>query len=360
MMAAARRIWLVGGLLLALGVACQEATPRHGANGTAPAGSPLLVCPTEVLLGEKTIGDHVDGVFVVANQGEGPLEVQQFRKTCNCGQVEVEEGGTFYPADRVMVPAGQSRRLRMRLAVVGHAGGQSRQRLEFATNDPKQPQVAVEFLVERVLGTVSATPDRWTFGKVLQGTPLSATFEVRDPAEFPRKVDKIEASHPQISVTRSEVAGDLKRSAAGVPILRLEVSVDTTKTGPIDGAVLVRVPDEGRQPLQIVVEGWVVPAVRPLPGELFLPRRTTNGKLYTVEVYLETFAGKIEEITIKSTPAGVTVRLPESLEGAATLTVTLDPDSFATTAAEADRTVRLAARVADVWHELAIPLTHVP
>ncbi|HMP03000.1 MAG TPA: hypothetical protein PKD86_03990 [Gemmatales bacterium] len=349
-----------GALAMASSTGCWHSQYEEKTATPTAMGTPVLVVPTEIKLGERERGDQVTGQVELRNEGTAPLEVGPFYKTCSCGAVEEEANGVFAPVERVTVPPGGSRRLRMKLAVDGHAGQAMRQRLSFATNDPKQPQAAVDFLVERILGTVAVSPERVLFGRVLVGTPLTQTIDVYDPMEFPRSLDKLDVTHSAIQVRRDETPPPEEASKAGRWVMRLVVTVDTSRPQAVSGTIRISVPGQGKFPLEIPVAGDVVAAVTSLPRDVILPRRTSAGMLYQLTVRLSTFAGMIESLEVTSAPPGVKVELPTAISPEAVVAITLDPAAFPTQAPEPERTIRMAVRVDGVVHEVLIPVLHVP
>lgn len=355
-----RVLSLVGILASIVFVGC---TGDRQPAATIQAGPPVLVVPDEMSIGTREKGEQVDVVIQVRNQGGEPLELRGFRKSCACGPVEVEENGIFMSAVSAFVPAGGQRRLRMRLAVNGLVGGKDRQRLQFETNDPKRPVAAVDLVVDKVLGTANALPSGIAFERVLVGTVLKREVAIRDPAVTPRRPSVIvfdglgTVRIDQQTPTAEEAA---ERHELGTLVMRLVVTVDTSQAGRVDGFVRVTMEGEGRRQLEVGVAGDVVSAVTCVPADLFLPRPSAQGKIYSAKVRLRPFAGAIDEVKLNTVPPGIAVALPATLTAEPELVVTLDPKTFPAKAGEAERTVRLQVRVQGATHDVSLPVFTLP
>ncbi len=306
------RCWIVGWAVLAFWGCGGPASWKSG--GTIDATKPpVLVSPKEVRLGERELGEQLQAVAELENHGGQVLELGSFRKTCSCGPIEVEENGVYRPAIAAEVPPGSKRRVRMAMAVAGEVGQQSRQRLEFVTNDPQQPVAAVEFVVDRILAAPSAIPPSIALGRVLLGTKTVQIVEIRDPATIEREIVSIEFTPSgRVSVFREDptIAEREHRTAAGRLVTRLRLVVDTSVPGTVDATIRVNVAGQGRRGLQIGITGFVEPPITSIPRDVVLPKRGSSGKVYATAVRLQPFTGRIERVEVRSLPAGVAVELP--------------------------------------------------
>ncbi|HMP03630.1 MAG TPA: hypothetical protein PKC45_14125, partial [Gemmatales bacterium] len=295
----------------------------------------------------------------VGNVGGAPLVIQDFRKTCNCGNIEAEENGAFSAVSEIQVPPGSRRLLRMRFVVDGPPGGAVRQRLGFRSNDPNHPVAEVEFLVERVVAKPTAWPEMVAFDRVLVGTPVTQITEIRDRADLPRAVKGTEATDPAITVERLRPKGDEAETENGRVVMRLAVTIDTSRPREVNGLIRITMPDEGRAPLSIPVSGRVEAPVTCLPPEVFLPRKTAAGPVYAAVVKMRSFAGRIEEVAVQALPPGVSVETT-LLGMEAQLRIALQPGEFPAQGDVSQREVRLQVRVETRVHEVVIPVVQVP
>jgi hypothetical protein len=355
------RLSSIVGLLAAMAaVGCEG---ERKSTATVQVGPPVLVVPDEISFGTREKGEQLEIVVQVENHGGEPLELRGFWKSCACGPVEVEENGVFRSAASAVIPAGGYRRLRMRWAVNGLVGGKDRQRLQFQSNDPKRPVTAVDFVVDKVLGTANALPSGIAFDRVLVGAVVKREVAIRDPAVIPRRPAAVvfdglgTVTIEQQAPTVEEAS---ERHDLGTLVTRLVVTVDTSRAGRVDGMVRVTMEGEGQRQLEIGVAGDVVSAVTCVPGDLVLPRPSAQGKIYSAKVRLRPFAGAIDEVKLDYVPPGIAVVLPITLTAEPELVVTLDPKAFPAKAKEAQRTVRLQVRVQGAMHEVNLPVLTLP
>lgn len=172
------------------------------------------------------------------------------------------------------------------------------------SNDPQWPELAVRFRVGEVTGGLVAKPSAVQFGRVVEGQAKSASLEIWDTFQSPRKVTKVVPSHPEFfSAELLGPAGmEAPPSKESMPraLGRIEVKLNARSAQPVDGFVCVYVDDLLREPEKIPVQGEIQSRYTLSPPRAFLAAERPE-----LEVSCHDLLGGAFRVEVESTPAEV-------------------------------------------------------
>lgn len=279
------------------------------------AFTPRIQYTTDLDLGEHRIGSVAVGRITMSNNGREDLLVDQIRTNCSCSGIERKEEGRFVRVDSLRLKPDEQTELYIRVSVrgvpIGHA---MRNTITFRTNDPQEISGRIEAVVRQVLGSLTFTPSSLVLGTVVRGTPIREKFVIRDLVNPPRKITHVTSSIPDKIIARfkSLDPAELPQQSSsdlGTLIGHLELSVDTTTPGPINGFVQVHSEGDIGAPEPLQLTGSVVDSMVLSPPALLLPRHTATGPIYRASVVCRSNRGLPLSVKLTSIPAGLTVEL---------------------------------------------------
>ena len=244
---------------------------------------PILAIPNFVDLGSQEPGLPAVGSLQIRNEGAAELVVSDIKTSCSCSGLEIAlPDGSYRRPTAIRVPSGESVEAVIRVAVNGQSGTSLRTLIQFATNDPAHPQVALPVEL-RVSGGLRAVPEAVALGTVTVNEPVQRVVEIWDQAVPPRRIDRVETSRPgevvAVVLPAPESAAD---SASRRCLGRVQLTVDSSSPRDVDCKISVWLAEAARsQPFAIPVIGRVEAAVRFAPDTLILPLQTGGGPIYT-------------------------------------------------------------------------------
>lgn len=313
---------------------------------------PTIDYPAELDLGDGEVGDLVVSRYTIANRGGRELIIDGIRTNCSCTGMECEQEGKYVRVDALRIKAGDQAELVLRVSVGGvPIGAQMRNVVEFQTNDPAHPRGRIEAVVRRVSGGIFTVPESVIAGTVVVGSEVRRVVEVRDPALHPRRVEEVSSTAPERVRVRLLPDKDQSRDGVqhpeGTVIGYLEVTVAAEKSGPIQGAIIIKLQGETRPPHTVPVVGHVAAPIDLSPALLVLPRMSSGGPIYTATCICRSNNGEPLSVDVSSVPLGLSVELLESASPSVrTIQVTLDREhEFAT--GDGRRAVRLLAKAGE-------------
>jgi hypothetical protein len=315
---------------------------------------PVAEFPAEIDLGKRERGEIAVAAFTVANRGGAELLMEGFQSNCSCSGIERRKGSEFVRLDSLRLQPGEEVELQMRVSVRGvPIGARARNGVQFRTNDPDKPSGQIDAVITQVTGGVFTVPDKVVVGAVPVGTTVRHVFQVRDDAITPRSLERVTSTLNRVKVRildEAEVAETASAVHGGISIARVEVEVDTSTPGNIDGEVNLHLAGAERPPDAIRVFGRVADAIDLSPSALVLPRSSPEGLIYTTNCIVRSTEGKLITVAVDSCPPHLSVKIPSSGQepvACAIITVTLDPNSPSLAAKERDNPIRLRCRMGD-------------
>ncbi len=239
---------LVAGVSLLLGMAL--AAP-------AAAAQPKLVpAETKIDFGEASQGTEVPFEFILRNEGDAPLTIDEVKPSCGCTAA--------LASDSTVAPGGEARVT----GTVKTAGFQDRitKTITVTSNDPDRARMTLT-----ITGIVQVPfhlePRYINFGQVKRGEAAQrvATLTVKDDARLPAAVGEPTVRSPHLTASVVPRAGE-------DPARTFDITVDLAGDAPqgqISTPVLIPVEGE-EQPLRLTVYANVVGDVAIYPQTVSL------------------------------------------------------------------------------------------
>jgi hypothetical protein len=310
---------------------------------------PILDCIERIDLGEQEVGQLIAGRLIVTNRGSKELLIDQVQTSCSCTGLQREEEGEFTPVSSLRVGAGEAVHLVVRVSVRGDPGQPFTNFVEFRTNDPARPLVRIEAVISLVTG-VTTVPRTLAFGTVLTGAVPDQLVEVHDLSGKRRAIKQVLTNNPdrfsaRLLSPQADGVGGKDRTSSTL-IGRVEVTLKTEVSGPVDGRVEIQLAGEESRLVSVPVIGLVASDVEVSPTSLVLPRMSSNGLLYSVDCLCRSNKGDPLTVTLDSAPQGIAAELSAVVGNPALqkVRVTWDSSSGDKVSGEA-RSVRLRASV---------------
>lgn len=274
---------------------------------------PTIECPSLVDLGSHAEGEIVTGRFRVANLGAEPLQLTRFRTSCSCAGVETDETGENRRVQAASIPPGGDREFLVRMVIGVRPGTPQGVLVQFETNDPNRPSMAIQVMVPRVTGGIYIEPRAVLFGELGRGEQPIITINLYDNHETGLQVDEIVSRNPdRFTVRYRRVSAEdapEEHPIAGRLLGRCEVTPISGQAGSLEGVIEVR-PTSGTRPLAIIpVTGRVVTTVTVFPSVLVLPRMVGGQSEWSGEVILVGRDGRPFQPTLQAIPDGLQVTL---------------------------------------------------
>lgn len=295
-----------------------------------PNLSPVLECPASVEVGPVEHGSVTAAEFVVRNRGGGQLVLNGFRTNCSCESVEVQRPGGFVSAAEVRLGPNEAVVMRLVLSIDGRGKDALLTHVYFRTNTPECPETLVVVSVPRILAGLTAVPSAINFGVVQTGKPVVRVVHIRDARTPPRKLARVETRGTgRVAAnltTAAEESHDPASTERGLRIGSIRIVVDTTTPGAVAGDVLVYSDDGATTPEIIRVTGRIAAPVEVSPSDLYLPRSSSTGPIYSGTFLVRSTAIKQMELAPTEVPSGVKVSVGEpspANPGSRTVTVEL-------------------------------------
>lgn len=285
----------------------------------------ILDCPKVLQLGERELGEVAISEFTIANRGRGTLEITDVQSSCSCTGMEQEVNGDYIRVKSLRLRAGEQAELVMRVLVQGTPGIPARNGVRFLTNDPDNPEAAIEVEISRVKAGVSTVPASVVFGTCALGADARQVIDVFDSSATPRAIARVMSRNPaRVAVRLLSPSPDLPKSHNNTLenlIGRVEISAHTQLSGPLTDEIEIYLRGEDRPPTVVEVSGRVAEEVEIVPSTLVLPRIGDTGKVYVAECVCRSTNGKPFTLIADPLPAGLTAQLPMMQQASLTQTV---------------------------------------
>ncbi len=250
---------------------------------STPPLPPILVCPSELDLGEHEIGAVVIGRLEVANRGGQPLVIENVSTNCSCTGLEEEQNGNYVRVDRLVVAPGAVVPLIARLSVRGFPiGSRGSTTISFDTSDPERPRYNISIVVARVKGGVQPVPDTAVFGTLAIGSEQKRIVHLFDDALDPREIDSVTSSDPD-RVRISLLPPDTAKCTVpftGKHIADLAIFAKSQFAGDLTATIHISLKGQQRSPDSIRVIGQFVSDLDLAPAAVSFPLRSANEDVF--------------------------------------------------------------------------------
>jgi len=359
-------LWVVVPLLAGMAACASYSDTWLGLPGNWVGAGPALECPRLLELGERELGEVALVRFMIANHGGEALIIDEVRSNCSCSGLEQEQAGEFVRLGSLRIGPGKAARVAMRVLVQGSPGSPMITRVEFRSNDPKQPLHAIEAVVAKVTAGVTTRPTSAIFGNVTTDGELRKVLDVFDAAIQPRAIARVASLDPDRVTVRAlsteSGPGAPTNDPLGTWIGRVEVTAQTKTAGPLESEIEIHLTGEHRPPTRIPVRGRIVAPVEVSPSIIVLPRTSEAGPIYSANCVCTSTSGKAIAVTVDSLPKGLAAEVEETRDDPAQQTVRVEWNPTAESDAKptSQRTVSLRAVVDDRATKLEIRVLCLP
>ncbi|MBX9581777.1 MAG: hypothetical protein K2X87_15850 [Gemmataceae bacterium] len=354
-----RRVLAVIAVVAAGVAAAWWAYPRPAAE---PAGGPRVRCPERIDAGSAEVGQTVEAVLPVGNDGPIPLTLSELSTDCSClgAFILPDRHPLTHTPSHTVSPGGEAKVL-FRLRVSGAHGVRTDRVVRFRTDDPDRPSVEVRI---DFVPLARYFPD-----------PVHLRFDPTDPDGPPAEFGVFATDAADRATVRAVVADDPGRlkvewvpdptdgppvAAAGATNSRRLGRGRVAVAGPLDGgsvASSIRVYVDGRDdPVAVVaVAAAARTPVALAPAVLYLPRSSSAGPIYSATAICRTAGGPEDGLTVGPVPAGVAVEVEKPADSPVVryVRVTCDPEAR-------DVTIPLTVRTGGRDHPLALRVVVAP
>jgi len=333
---------------LALFLGCR---PPAGPVSDSISAGPAIEVPRTVDLGVQDLHHIISARFRIANRGSEVLEVRNIRTNCSCSSLEADSGGGSVKINALDVPPGASQEVSLSLRIEGRSGSRLLAAIVFATNDPGNPEVQVDLIVPRIRAGLRAEPPDAIVGSVDPQPEIRRDIALFDDSELPRTIERVVSSRPEIISAKviPPSEGQIADPATGRCMGTLQVTIRAARPGSLEAEVLVIVAGEPDRPTRVRVHGRVNAPVEVSPETVMLPRRSTDGWVYSTACVVRRSDGRLFALTPQEVPKGMTcVVTGERSHQIVTLTIT-QPSA-------GEFAVRLVARIGDQSWPVVIPI----
>lgn len=211
---------------------------------------------------EMVFGDSMDHTFVIRNEGEGPLELEEIAVGCKCTLGEISESS--------VPPGGETEVV---LTWKPTSPGEFAQGATIATNDPEMNPLVLN-VSGPVVTDVSVIPsDVWSFGTISEDVenPSTLTGLVISQADYDFEVLEVIADNPAITaeIEPMDSAEDLEQAEAragaavsitvapDVPVGRFAFPVTIKTSSERQPEVKITVGGTRSGPFTVLGRGWI-------------------------------------------------------------------------------------------------------
>lgn len=283
--------------------------PEQGPFGKA------VIAETTHDFGASVLGAKGSHVFVIQNEGQGPLRVKTGKTSCGqctVGRVSREDD----------IPPGESVEVEIKWEIKS-PNDRFRQWAEVFTTDPdlKRIELVIEGLVDQPLRL--APEGVWSVGDLSPTEPTVVRGLLYSRMVDEIVLDKFECSNPHVSVTWARVSPDLEEVtekkakaaltvvvtvAAGTPLGPFRETVKLISAGEGQPAVEFQLTGQRTGPIEFKGRGWNSENNAVILGE-FPADKGTRIKL---NLYVRNLDGELEVQAIEQKHNSVKIQVPKT------------------------------------------------
>lgn len=262
---------------------------------------PCLLCPARFEFDACELGETKICSYNITNTGNAPLQIKAVRKTCACIGIEIREGSDFISPALIQVPPGQAVEARTRIITTGHVGGSLSHRLLLETNDPQQPEVALEFHIKHILGGLNTFPAEVDFGVAGIGDVKTLQVQLFDSSKKKRTITGVSASNPLCAVKFIPDPAN-ESSPHGQCLGQLEITASLNLAGSFNEKILIQLSDDQVYPMEIPVRAMVRDHGAFYPSHVILPRASSHGPSYQTKVMFRSLREQLASMQVLEYP----------------------------------------------------------
>jgi hypothetical protein len=285
-----------------------------------PYAGPALVYSPVLTQPDSEQGQTVTVTIPLGNRGRQELVIDQFRMDCACEDLGQWVGNQLQRVQALHLPGQTAQELVWRFEVPRQAIAPFHKSVHFRTNDPLNPFATVTAHFPQLRGGLTVTPTQLLFGTLPQGAEGPLTLDLLDGGTIPRRLERIEISHPeQIHVE--------ELPATAPALARLRVRLNTVRVASIDGEIRLLVGGTGKTShIAVPIQGRVVAPIELLPSSATLPRRSSTGWLYSGQFLCRGWSADPLQVEAVTVPPGLHLEwLPATTTNARSFKLTWKP-----------------------------------
>ncbi len=226
------------------------------APAAAAEGKPVAVVAEPVVdAGEVPVGEPIDVVFEIENQGDAPLSITEVRPTCGCTVAEFDE--TIEP--------GATGKVHAQVDTTSIVGPNAKAITVF-TDDPDNPRIQLTVQSD-VKPFLTVAPGYARFTTFIREERDQTQSQLLSAPDFPGlEITGVESPAEFVKVSYREARADERAEGADGKQWRIDVTLDkTAPIGPVADHVIVRTNHPKQQTVEVPISGFVRPMVAVTP-----------------------------------------------------------------------------------------------
>lgn len=237
--------------ILTLLLALLPIAPASAADGGAAA----TVVEPVLDVGQVPVGQPVEAVFEIRNDGDRPLEITEVRPSCGCTVAEYDE----------VIAPGATGRVKARVDTRSIVGANAKA-ITVYTNDAANPRLQLTVKSD-VRPFLSVDPGYARFTSFVQRDQDQTSSQLLAAADFQAlEVVKVESPQPWIAVGYREARADERDESAGGKQWRIDVTLSKdAPVGPVADDVVIHTNHPKQPVVELPVSGFVRPMVAVTP-----------------------------------------------------------------------------------------------
>jgi hypothetical protein len=228
------------------------AAPAAGGGPVAAVAEPVIDA------GTVPVGQLVEVVFTIRNEGDAPLEITQVRPACGCTVAEYDE----------TIAAGGSGRVRAVVDTKSEIGANAKA-ITVYTNDPGNPRIQLT-IKSTVRTFITLDPGYARFTSFVHGERDQSAPQLLWTEDFPNlEITGVESPASFIEVSYREATPPERSGEGSGRQWRIDVTLtEAAPVGPVADHVTVRTNHPRQKLVEIPVSGFVRPMVAVSPQEV--------------------------------------------------------------------------------------------
>jgi hypothetical protein len=273
---------------------------------------PTIETPDVIDLGVHEVGQRIDTSFVVKNRGRQSLILEDFRIGCGCLKLYRETDTGSVDVSKEAVIPGTSLELRVELMVRADQRGAFRHRVGFKTNDPQQPEAAIEFTGQAEIG-VYGIPSQLQVSRLQPGQTAEQELRVVDATRVAHKRSLcVKSGSPLLrvlTVTKSDSPSDREGQVPESQVYIVRTCVTAPRATCNFRESLSVLDSNGAQLATIPVAGSVEARFSLHPSEIVLVPRGSNAEDGRARRCICCSADGKLTLSVVQVPTGLDVRI---------------------------------------------------
>lgn len=225
----------------------------------AAGGGPAAVIDEPVIdAGLVPVGEQVEAVFTIRNEGTAPLEITQVHPACGCTVAEYDE----------VIAPGASGTIRAVVDTTSEVGANAKA-VTVYTNDPGNPRLQLTVKSD-VRPFLTMEPGYARFTSFVHEDRDQTIPQLLWTSDFQAlEITAMESPHPWIAVSYREATEAERSDKAAGKQWRIDVTLTKdAPIGPLANRVLLRTNHPRQKVVEVPVSGFVRPMVAVTPPDV--------------------------------------------------------------------------------------------